>query len=151
MKSLAHNKLSTKVVRVHSVAAGVKSLTRMNIGLRYLAIPVVFSMFVSGYALSMRGMDIVEFLTLTVYGFLFYTAPFVIFLILHVILKLSGLVIHLGYIAASLSLLVISIFWLLPPDPSGLPLQWMAYWPLSAILMVSAVGGSFVYRKFRNS
>lgn len=122
----------------------------MKIALRYIALPIFLALAIAAHSLA-KERDVSEILMQLFYGCLFYCAPFMVFALLHISLKLPQVVAHSGYIAASLALVAISSVWLLPRDPSGLPIQWMAYWPLSAILIVIFVGGSFAYRKFSNS
>ncbi|WP_345552566.1 hypothetical protein [Microbulbifer aestuariivivens] len=122
----------------------------MKFALNYIALPILLALLIAGYSL-IKGQEILEILAQFVYGGLFYSAPFLVFALLHILFKFPKIVAHSGYIAASLSLLVISSLWLLPPDQSGLPIQWMAYWPLSVILIVIFVGVSFSYKKFSNS
>lgn len=122
----------------------------MKIALGYIALPILLALAVAVYSLT-NGREISGVLIQFIYGGLFYCAPFFVFALLHILLKFPRIVAHSGYIAASLSLMAITLVWLLPPDPSALPMQWMAYWPLSAILIVIFVGVSFAYRKFSNS
>ena len=122
----------------------------MKIALRYITLPIFLALSIAAYSM-VKELEVSEILIQLLYGGLFYCAPFLAFALLHISLKLPKIVAHSGYIAASLSLVAISSLWLLPPDPSGLPIQWMAYWPLSIILIVIFVGGSFAYRKFSNS
>jgi len=129
---------------------GVKSLSGMKIALIYIALPIFLALAITAYSLS-NGQELSGTFIQFIYGGLFYCAPFFVFALLHISLKLPKIVAHSGYIAACLSLVAISSVWLLPPDPSGLPIQWMAYWPLSAILIIIFVGVSFAYRKFSNS
>ena len=71
-------------------------------------------------------------------GFLYYSAPHLLWLLIAGAARLSAGLAHAGLIAANISLTVISSFPLLGlRDPSGLPLQWMAYWPLALVLMVA--------------
>ena len=122
----------------------------MKIALRYITLPIFLALSIAAYSM-VKEREVSEILIQLLYGGLFYCATFLAFELLHISLKLPKMVAHSGYIAASLSLVAILSLWLLPPDPSGLPIQWMAYWPLSVILIVIFVGGSFAYRKFSNS
>lgn len=123
----------------------------MKVALKYIVIPVLFAFSIAIYSVIARDLDFISASTQFGLGSLFYSAPYFLFAVLHILLKLSQVVAHSGYIAATLALAIISAFWLVPSDPSGLPIQWMLYWPLSAMLIVVFVGGSFAYRKFSNS
>ena len=131
-------------------AAGIKSLPEMKIAIKYIALPLFLALAIAVYSLF-KGREVPEVLVQFIYGSLFYCAPFLVFALMHILLKLPQLIAHSGYIGASLALGAISSLWLLPPDPSGLPIQWIAYWPLSVILIVIFTGVSFVCRKFSNS
>ena len=50
-----------------------------------------------------------------------------------------------GFIASFIALMAIASLWLGPQDPSGLPLQWMLYWPLAIVLQLAIAGGTSVY------
>ncbi|WP_415912131.1 hypothetical protein [Neptuniibacter sp. QD37_11] len=123
----------------------------MKIAFGYLAIPVLFGFCVAIYSSLVRGFSIEENWVQYFYGVLFYLAPFAMFSIFHLLLHPHISVVHAGYIGSVLALFLIAAFWLLPPDPSGLPIQWMAYWPLAGILMVLFSGGTYVFWKYRNS
>jgi hypothetical protein len=118
---------------------------------RYLTIPVLFSLLVACYAMVTGKQNQAEWLGLFLYGVLFYGAPFFVLAFFAWLLKASNNIVHAGFIGVSLSLLLIAGLWLLPPDPSGLPIQWMGYWPLSAVLGLVLVGGSFVLAKHKDS
>jgi hypothetical protein len=82
-----------------------------------------------------------------VVGYFFYAAPHIVWAFAATFAKASRVVWHEGFIASSVALGVIAGFWLGPQDPSGLPLQWMLYWPLSAVLQLAIAGGAAVYRR----
>lgn len=84
-------------------------------------------------------------------GALFYGAPHLAWTFVHLGFKPTDLVVHSGYVGATLALALISSMWLLPGDPSGLPLQWMAYWPLGLMLMLVFAGCSAAIAKWRSS
>jgi membrane-bound ClpP family serine protease len=92
-----------------------------------------------------------NFFGLLLYGLSFYGAPYFLLALLTWLLKASNLTIHLGFIGITLVLLFIASLWLLPPDPSGLPIQWMGYWPLSVILCLILMGGGVAFTKYKNS
>ena len=110
---------------------------------KYLAIPVAFTLGLEFYA---RGIHLFDLSRMLGGGF-FYTLPFALWALPVKIAKLSNPVSHSGFIGCALSLALISSFWFLPPDPSGLPMQWMMYWPLSAILVLLGSIGTAVWRR----
>ncbi|MGR8929510.1 MAG: hypothetical protein ACU836_02635, partial [Gammaproteobacteria bacterium] len=83
-------------------------------------------------------------------GFLFYGAPFFLWAIVVKLFKVSNQVAHTGFIFVIVSLLAIATFWLVPPDPSGLPIQWMLYWPLAAILLILGPGCVAIYKNIKS-
>ncbi len=84
-------------------------------------------------------------------GVLFYGAPYIVWAIFHLLSNPKLSVIHAGYVGATVSLVAISSFWLFPPDRSGLPLQWAAYWPLALLLIVIFAGVMHLLAKFKSS
>lgn len=123
----------------------------MKLGLKYLFIPIIFSLVVAVYAATKIERDFISGIYVFLNSVLFYCAPYVVFFVLESAFKFSAIVSHSGYIAATIARIVISLFWLLPPDPSGLPIQWMMYWPLAGILIIIFAGSSGVYNKHCNS
>jgi hypothetical protein len=78
-------------------------------------------------------------------GYLFYAAPHLSWAVIAAVVKASRAVWHAGFIASSIALAAIASLWLGPQDPSGLPLQWMLYWPLAIVLQLVIAGGTAVY------
>ncbi len=103
----------------------------------YLAIPIAFTLAVEIYVIYSRGIDTAD-AGRVLYGSLFYSLPFLVWLLITKLGSLSKPIAHSGFIACSLSMGLISLAWFLPPDPSGLPMQWVLYWPLSAFLVLIA-------------
>ncbi|QSX38422.1 hypothetical protein [Shewanella sedimentimangrovi] len=118
---------------------------------KYLTIPIIFGLLVAGYALITGNENQASFIGLFIYGVLFYGAPYFLHSMFMVLFKASNQAIHAGFIGITLALVLISSMWLLPQDPSGLPIQWMGYWPLSVILGLVFIGGSIAVRKYKNS
>lgn len=121
----------------------------MRIALGYLAVPVLLAIALAAYSFVTRGTDIESLLVMAFGGALFYGAPYLAWAFDHLGFKPTALVVHSGYVGATLAL--ISSMWLLPGDPSGLPLQWMAYWPLALMLMLVFAGCSAAIAKWRSS
>ena len=82
-------------------------------------------------------------------GYLFYAAPHLLWAVIAALAKFSGAVWHAGFVASSIALAAIASLWLGPRDPSGLPLQWMLYWPLAVVLLLVIAGGTAIYRRAR--
>ncbi len=88
-----------------------------------------------------------EFIVVVMNSAFFYCTPFIVWTLIQTVLKPRESVIHTGYIAITLALLIVASIWLLPPDSSGLPIQWMLYWPLSGILVVVSSGVTYFISK----
>jgi hypothetical protein len=84
-------------------------------------------------------------------GYLFYAAPYLLWAVVATIAKVSHAVRHAGFIASSIALIAIASLWLSPQDTSGLPLQWMLYWPLAIVLQIVIAGGIVVYRRAKKT
>ena len=74
---------------------------------------------------------------------LLLAAALAVLLVLLILLAaaLPVLLILLAAALPVLALLLIASLWLLPPDRSGLPIQWLLYWPLALILQI-VIGGA---------
>jgi hypothetical protein len=84
-------------------------------------------------------------------GYLFYTAPHLLWAVVAALAKFSGAVWHAGFVASSIALVAIASLWLGSGDPSGLPLQWMLYWPLAVVLQIVIAGGTAIYRRAKKT
>jgi len=80
-------------------------------------------------------------------GYLFYAAPYLLWAVVAGLASFSNAVWHAGFIASSIALAAIAMLWLSPGDPSGLPIQWMLYWPLAIVLQVLAAAFTAVYKR----
>lgn len=76
------------------------------------------------------------------WGFLFYAAPHLVWTMIAAAGKFSTPVWHAGFIAS---------FWLGSGDSSGLPIQWMLYWPLAIVLMAVVPSVVSLVRKRRQA
>jgi hypothetical protein len=114
----------------------------------HLVIPITFTIIVTVVGFSHEER---EFFPVVVGSLFFYCAPYLCWAMFQFLAKPKVAVVHAGYIGATLSLLLISSVWLLPPDQSGLPIQWMAYWPLAGILAVLLSGVTYFASKSRSS
>ncbi|MFY8275010.1 hypothetical protein AAEU32_12875 [Pseudoalteromonas sp. SSDWG2] len=117
----------------------------------YFAVPILLSVVLAILSVLVRKSDLYSTLIVLVGGAMLYSAPYIVWALFSVLAKPVVKVVHAGYIGATLSLVVISSLWLLPQDPSGLPVQWMAYWPLSGILITMFALITFVYIRVRGT
>ncbi len=120
---------------------------KRNIVIAHLAIPVLFGIAVFIYATAVRGFNAESVVPVLLWGTLFYSAPHLLWSFITLIAKFSGAVTHAGFIGSSVALALIASLWFLPPDPSGLPMQWMMYWPLAFILQLSIASAVGIYRR----
>jgi hypothetical protein len=118
---------------------------RLRTIVKHLSIVAVFAMGVFVYALSRENFSFEMMASVLFGGFLFYAAPHLLWAAIVLVGKVSNVVAHAGFIASTVALGMIASFWFFPPDPSGLPLQWMLYWPLALILLVFFAGGTAAY------
>ena len=109
---------------------------------------MIFALIIALYG---ARQEFTEFIVVLFGGALFYCAPHLCWLAFHLAIKPSGIVLHAGYIGATLALFLFAGLWLLPPDQSGLPIQWMAYWPLAGILTILLSGFAYLFTRLRSS
>jgi hypothetical protein len=106
----------------------------------HLCIPALLTVGTFAVALNREPFSIEMFSTYVLGGYLFYAAPHLLWAIIAALAKFSNVMWHAGFIASSIALVAISAFWFFPRDPSGLPIQWMLYWPLAVALQVVVAG-----------
>lgn len=111
----------------------------------HLSIPAVVALGVFAVAVRREPFGMEMFSAYVLGGYLFYAAPHLLWAVVAVVLEASRAVWHAGFIASSIALAAIAGLWLGPQDPSGLPLQWMLYWPLAIVLQLFIAGGTAVY------
>jgi hypothetical protein len=102
----------------------------------HLCVPVLIAAGTFAVAVSREPFDSDMFVVYVLWGFLFYAAPHLLWAVIAAVGKFSDPVLHSGFIATTIALLAVAAFWLGAQDRSGLPIQWMLYWPLAAVLMV---------------
>lgn len=115
---------------------------RLPILMAYLCLPAFFT--VAG-VVGHETVDVAQLMNL-----FFYAAPHLLWLTVAVLARFSNALWHAGLIASSLALLAISALWLLPQDPSGLPLQWRLYLPLAIVLQIIAASFTVIVRAIAN-
>jgi len=119
--------------------------------LAHLLFPIFFTVVVTLYGASKNTFSVCDSFVAFLGGILFYGAPYFVWAIFHVLSKPKISVVHAGYVGATVSLVVISSFWFFPSDRSGLPLQWVAYWPLALVLIVFFAGTIHLLSRNKNS
>ncbi len=105
----------------------------------HFCIPALLTVGVFVFALGREPFGLEMFVAIVIEGYLFYAAPHLLWAIIAAIAKPSNRMWHAGFIAPSAVLLAISAFWLYPGDRSGLPMQWLLYWPLAILLQFVAL------------
>jgi len=105
----------------------------------YLCIPALLT--VGAYVVARRNdaFDLADFSSYVFAAFFFYAAPYLLWAIIAKFAGYSIAVRHAGFIAATVALLAIAALWLLPGDRSGLPMQWLLYWPLALVLQITVI------------
>ncbi len=105
--------------------------------LTHLCVPALVTVAVIVVAARRETFDAAGFIGFALGSFLFYAAPHLWWLVIAKLLGGSSVLFHAGLTAASFALAAICAAWLFPADPSGLPLQWILYWPLAIALQVA--------------
>jgi hypothetical protein len=115
----------------------------------YICVPAIFTVCTFIYALIYVEQFSIGMVSSVLFGgFLFYAAPYLFWAALVLKSHPSNLVAHAGFMANTIALLLIASMWFFPGDPSGLPLQWMLYWPLSLILLIVSIGVVAAYMRY---
>lgn len=117
----------------------------------HLSIPAVVTLGVFAVALRREPIGVGMFSAYVIGGYLFYAAPHLLWAAVATVAKYSAAVWHAGLIASSIALALVASLWFGPGGPSGLPLQWMLYWPLAIILQLVMAGGTAIYRRAKKS
>ena len=113
--------------------------------LAHLLFPLLFALTSLAMSLRLQPFSGELLITHLVSSLMFYAAPHFLWACLGLALKPSLFVWHAGFVASSASLLLIGTWSVWGPrDPSGLPLQWLFYWPLAGILLVVILVGWFM-------
>jgi len=119
---------------------------KLKIILAYLSLPLLWLLSTFIVSVRQNGFDI-ETLYVTATSGGFYFLPFLLWIAIARFSSLLRIYWHAGLVAASVSLaaiIVLSVWG--PNDPSGLPYEWLLYWPLAAVLQVMFIGSVFLYR-----
>ena len=101
----------------------------------HLSAPALITAGTFAAAVSREPVRSEMFVAYVLWGFLFYAAPHLLWAVIAAVGKFSAPVWHSGFVASTIALMAVAAFWLGPGDSSGLPIQWMLYWPLAVVLM----------------
>jgi hypothetical protein len=113
----------------------------------HLCIPALVTVGVFAVALRREPFGIDMFAAYVLGGYLFYAAPHLLWAVVAALARFSNTVSHAGFIASSIALAAIAALWLFPGDRSGLPMQWLLYWPLAICLQIVIAGLTALYRR----
>jgi hypothetical protein len=117
----------------------------------HLSIPALVTLGAFTVALRREPFGMEMFAAYVLGGYLFYAAPHLLWVAIAALAKFSGAAWHAGFVASSIALTAIASLWLGPGDPSGLPLQWMLYWPLAVVLQIVIAGATAIYRRAKKT
>ena len=106
----------------------------------HMGIPTLLTFGTFVVALTREALSMEMFLAYVVGGFLYCAGPHLLWVVIAALGNFQDKMWHAGLLASSIALAAISAFWLFPGDRSGLPLQWMLYWPLAIILQAVIAG-----------
>lgn len=119
---------------------------KLKIILAYLSLPILWMLFTLIVGARQNGLDI-EILYAAAMSGIFYFLPFLLWIAIARFSNLSHLYWHAGLVAASVSLTAIIVLSVLGPnDPSGLPYEWLLYWPLAVVLQITFIGSVLLYK-----
>jgi hypothetical protein len=106
----------------------------------YLSVPLLWA--ICGLVVGLRH-ESLTFEAVTsylVWGYLYYAAPFVAWALIAAVAKPVKWAWHAGFISAFCALSVVSGMSIWGPhDPSGLPYEWLIYWPFAGIMMATVL------------
>jgi hypothetical protein len=108
--------------------------------LAHLSFPVLVALI--GLLLSLRREPLTSELVLShlAWAFLFYAAPHFLWAAIAAAVKPVAWAWHAGFGVASTALVLVGALSVWgPKDQSGLPYQWLAYWPLAGLMLVVVI------------
>ena len=112
----------------------------------HLSMPALLA--VGGFVMALRresfGID--TFAAVFVGGYLVYAAPHLWWTLVAGLGHFSDAMWHAGYVASSIAIAAIAAFWFFPGDRTGLPMQWLLYWPLAMVLQLVVAGLTAIFR-----
>ena len=117
----------------------------------HFCIPAIFTLGVFAVVLKREPFAMEMFFNYVFGGYLFYAAPYFLWAIVSSLAKCRSAIWHAGLVASSIALAAIASLWLGPRDPTGLPIQWMLYWPLAIVLQFLAASSTAIYCRTRKT
>lgn len=117
----------------------------------HLSFPAIVTLGAFAVALEYKPIGVEMFFAYVVGGYLFYAGPHLLWAVAVALIKPSRVVGHAGFLGATAALAVIACIWLAPRDPSGLPLQWLLYWPLAIVFQLVITGAAVIYRRIKKT
>ena len=113
----------------------------------HLAIPVLVAAWAIVSTLRFEAFSLGMFAAVGILGFLYYSAPHLLWALVASLSKASSTICHVGFIAANVALLAnVSVPFFGIRDPSGLPLQWVACCPFALVLQALFVAAAAAVR-----
>ena len=107
--------------------------------LLHLAPPALFAAFGFVVALQREHGATEAFVVVLLGGYLFYAAPHLLWAGLCASVRPSLPAWHAGFFLASAVLAFLGAVSFVSHDPSGLPVQWLLYWPLAGAMLVAVL------------
>jgi hypothetical protein len=115
--------------------------------LAHLAVPAVVAVVGLVIGLVRGPVDFSSVVAYSTGGLVFYAAPHLLWTLIAARNGITGVLWHAGFLAASAALVAIGLLSLFGGrDPSGLPMQWMLYWPLAVVPQFLIAVGSAIYK-----
>lgn len=122
---------------------------KTKVVISHLSVPTVFAVCVFIYALNREPISLNMLVSVLFGGILFYSAPHVLWAVIVAIGKITNQIAHAGFIASTVAMFLIASAWFFPGDRSGLPMQWMVYWPLALILQITLAGSIALFKRIK--
>jgi len=115
----------------------------------HLGIPALLTLGTFAVVLQREPFGLGMFAAVLLGGYFFYAAPHLLWVFISALAGFTNALWHAGLIAASIAMVAIAALWLFPGDPSGLPMQWLLYWPLAIVMQLVIAGLTALYRRTR--
>ena len=117
----------------------------------YLGFPATVAVGAFLFALRYEAPSINMLVAYLLGGVLFYAAPHLLWFVIATLSRFKGRIWHAGFIGASVALASLLVLSFTFHDSSGLPTQWLAYWPLALVLQAVLVGAVTLFSRERSS
>ena len=101
----------------------------------HLVVPALVAAWAVVSALRFEPPSLSAFVVYGLLGFLFYSAPHLLWVFVAALSRASAAVCHAGFLGAHVALIaIVAVSLAGAHDSSGLPSQWLAYWPGALVL-----------------